>query len=85
MPTVQCAVVSVAYKGGLIGMFTDNRKVLEKKIQEYNDEGFRLRSVLAAKVNVIDLIVQIICLTITLLIWAPARGETLVFERENAG
>ena len=84
MSNLQCSVVSVSYKGGLIGMVADNKKILETKIQEHNDNGFRLRQVLPPKANLIDLIVQLVFLTVTLLIYAPLKGETLIFERASS-
>ena len=73
-------VSSVNYVGGIIGVFIDDRKKLEAAIQEKNDQGYRLRTVLPAKNSLFSLLIQLICLSVTLLLWAPVRGETLIFE-----
>ena len=75
------AVTSVDYSGGLIGLFMDNRKKLQNSIQASNNQGFRFRSVLPPKQTVFSLLIQIICLSLTLFLWCPIRGETLVFEK----
>lgn len=77
----QCLVASVDYNGGIIGAFTDRRAKLQTTIQNYNSQGYRLRQVLSAKTTIGSVIVQLLCLTITLLLWAPEREETLIFER----
>ena len=74
------AVRSVDYVGGIIGLFFDDRKKLQAAIQVMNDEGYRLRSVLPAKNSVLSVLIQVLCLSLTLLLWAPVRGETLIFE-----
>lgn len=77
----QCLVTSVDYNGGLIGAMVDRRNKLQTAIQQLNSQGFRLRQVLPAKQSIGSLLVQLLCLTVTLCLWAPERGETLIFER----
>ena len=78
--TYTTIVSSVNYVGGIIGIFIDDRKKLEEAIQEKNNQGYRLRTVLPAKQSLFSLLIQGICLAITLMFWAPVRGETLIFE-----
>jgi|TARA_B110000495_G_C22394582_1_gene252994 hypothetical protein len=79
-PSYTAVVSSVNYVGGIIGLFIDDRKKLESAIQEKNDQGYRLRTVLPAKNSVFSLLIQLICLALTCLLWTPIRGETLIFE-----
>ncbi len=80
-PNYQCLVDSVNYSGGIIGAFFDRRQKLQESIQRHNQQGFRLRQVLPAKVSVLTTLVQLLCLAITFLLWALEQGETLILER----
>ena len=64
-PALTAAVRSVDYVGGIIGLFIDDRKKLERAIQTMNDRGYRLRTVLPAKHSVFSILIQVICLSIT--------------------
>lgn len=78
---LESKVIQMSYHGGLIGMFSDNRKKLQDEIQRWNDDGFRLRHVLPGKPGIFTVIVQAVCLFFTMMLWAPVPGEALVFER----
>ncbi len=80
---IECKVIAVMYTGGIIGAFSDQKMKLQVAIQEMNDAGYRLNSVLPPKVNILMALIQLICLSVTFLLWAPLPGETLIFERET--
>jgi hypothetical protein len=79
--TLESRVVQMNYTGGIIGIFSNKRIKLESEIQRWNGDGYRLRHVLPSKSGIAQAIVQLLCLTVTLMIWCVEPGETLVFER----
>ena len=81
--TYQCRVVGVNYHGGIIGLFIDEKKKLEGVIQQWNDQGYRLREVLPAKLTILSFFFRVILLIVTLLLWTWEPGETLIFERRH--
>ncbi len=71
----------MSYNGGLIGLFTSRRAALERTIQQWNGQGYRLMHVLPSKAGIWHTLVQLVCLMLTITLWCPDPGETLVFER----
>ncbi|MBN2800291.1 MAG: hypothetical protein JXX28_14215 [Deltaproteobacteria bacterium] len=80
-PQIRTRVVAMFYAGGIIGLFISKRAALEMKIHEFNRKGYRLRHVLPSKTGVFIGLLQTACLMVTLFLWAPEPGETLVFEK----
>ncbi|MFA4844947.1 MAG: hypothetical protein WC654_00085 [Patescibacteria group bacterium] len=78
-------VATLSYAGGLIGAMTGGlqRRKLETTIARYNEEGYRLAHVLPAKTGILFHLIGLVCLLITLFLWAPQPGETLIFERRS--
>ena len=74
-------VRQMSYNGGLLGAFSSDRKKLQVEINRQNDQGYRLAHVLPGKVSALSVVVQLVCLLLTLFLWSPVYGETLVFER----
>lgn len=73
-------VIGVSYTGGIIGIFYDRHIALQRAIAAQHEKGWRLTHVLPSKSGAFANIVQLLCLALTLGLWAPEPGETLVFE-----
>ena len=82
-PLFDTRVTRVTYTGGIIGLFSDRNRQLQLAIGAHYGEGYRLRHVLPGRPSIIWTIIQLFCLMITLLLWAPEPGETLIFERQT--
>ena len=78
---VDSHISQVTYTGGIIGMFSDRRRKLELHIQRENEDGWRLRHVLPPKNTLFQTMLQAVCLIVTVMLWAPEPGETLIFEQ----
>jgi hypothetical protein len=80
---IESRVATLSYHGGLIGALTGGmqRRKLESTIAAYNQKGYRLAHVLPPKSGILFHLVGLVCLFLTLLLWAPQPGETLIFER----
>ena len=81
--TLESRLVLMSYNGGFSGMFSPQHKKLEEVINRNNAEGFRLKHVLPGMHGPLAALIQLFFLMITLMIWAPVPGETLIFERQR--
>jgi hypothetical protein len=84
MPT-ENRVERVQLSGGLIGMLATNpRKALDQAVQRANQQGWRVRQVIAdSNANLIESLLRSIILIVTLLLWTPANGYFVVLERDG--
>ena len=77
----QTRVIGMYYHGGIIGLFFPRRMQLQQLIQGQNNQGFRLKKVVAPKIGPFFWLLQITCMFCTLFFYVPQPGETLIFER----
>ncbi|MBI4438151.1 hypothetical protein HY631_04335 [Candidatus Uhrbacteria bacterium] len=82
---VESRVATLSYAGGLVGAMTGGlqRRKLETTIARYNEKGYRLAHVLPAKTGILFHLLALVCLLVTLFLYAPQAGETLIFERRR--
>ena len=73
-------VANITLVGGIAGLFSSPRKVVEEKIQEYNQRGYKVRVIINANPNPLFVVFSFICLFITFFIYAPIPGYMIVFE-----
>ena len=82
-PALESRLVLMSYGGGIVGMFSQPHRKLEAVIRDNNAEGYRLKHVLPGMHGAFAVLIQLFCLTFTLMLWAPVPGETLIFERQR--
>jgi hypothetical protein len=63
---------------------TNPRKALDQAVQRANQQGWRVRQVIAdSNANLIESLLRSIILIVTLLLWTPANGYFVVLERDG--
>ena len=68
--------------GGIIGMLAGDEAVkLAKVLKAENASGWRYRSHSGNTGNLLTFLIELICLTLTLLLWSPGRRYLLVLDK----
>jgi hypothetical protein len=85
MPT-ENRVERVTLSGGIIGALATNPcKALNRAVQRGNQDGWHVRQVMVdGNGNLLELLIRLAILFLTLLLWTPASGYFVVFERNVA-
>lgn len=82
-PGLDSRVELMTYHGGIIGAFMNDRKKLQAELQRWNGSGYRLAHLLPPKTGLGVALMQIVCMVLTLTLWFPVPGETLIFEKRS--
>lgn len=73
-------VVNINLVGGIAGLFSSPRKIVEETIHDYNRKGYKVRVIINPNPNPLFVLLSYVCLVVTLFIYAPVPGYMIVFE-----
>ena len=76
-------IINVNFMGGILGLFTSPRNVLQNKIQNANNEGWSVRQVQKGALNPAFVILSVMILFMTCFIYMPTSGYMVILEKES--
>jgi hypothetical protein len=74
-------LVNVMFFGGIAAIFNSPRKRLEKTIKNMNQQGWCVRQVIPAKLNIVFIALSLAVLLLTAFIYMPIGGYMVIFEK----